>query len=55
MHAGTGQPIYYQALQRSGVRRVGGIHVLRHCFATHLMEAGVDIYLLKRWMGHRPW
>ena len=53
MHPGTGQQIYYQALQRSGVRRVGGIHVLRHCFATHLIEAGVDIYLLKRWMGHR--
>ncbi|MCP3871387.1 MAG: tyrosine-type recombinase/integrase [Gammaproteobacteria bacterium] len=53
MHSGTAQQIYYQALQRSGVRRVGGIHVLRHCFATHLIEAGVDIYLLKRWMGHR--
>lgn len=50
--AGTAQAIYYAALERSGVRRVGGIHVLRHCFATHLMEAGVDIYTIKRWMGH---
>ena len=24
----------------------------RVCFATHLMEAGVDIYTIKRWMGH---
>ena len=46
------QAVYYAALARSGVRRVGGIHVLRHCFATHLMEAGVDIYTIKRWMGH---
>lgn len=46
------QAVYYTALTRSGVRRVGGIHVLRHCFATHLMEAGVDIYTIKRWMGH---
>jgi len=51
--AGTAQAVYYAALRVSGVRRVGGIHVLRHCFATHLMEAGVDIYTIKRWMGHR--
>ncbi len=49
---GTAQAVYYAALRSSGVRRVGGIHVLRHCFATHLMEAGVDIYTIKRWMGH---
>ncbi len=49
---GTAQAVYYEALRRSGVRRVGGIHVLRHCFATHLMDAGVDIYTIKRWMGH---
>lgn len=49
---GTAQAVYYEALRRSGVRRVGGIHVLRHCFATHLMEAKVDIYTIRRWMGH---
>lgn len=49
---GTAQAVYYAALRQSGVRRVGGIHVLRHCFATHLMEVGTDIYTIKRWMGH---
>ena len=49
---GTAQAVYYSALRVSGVRRVGGIHVLRHCFATHLMESGTDIYTIKRWMGH---
>jgi len=53
MCSGTAQSVYYQALEKSGVRKVGGIHVLRHCFATHLMENGVDIYRIKRWMGHR--
>lgn len=50
--AGTAQAVYYAALRLSGVRRVGGIHVLRHCFATHLMEDGVDIYTVRRWLGH---
>ena len=49
---GTAQAVYYAALRISGVRRVGGIHVLRHCFATHAMEAGTDIYTIRRWMGH---
>ena len=49
---GTAQAVYYAALRQSGVRRVGGIHVLRHCFCTHLMDDGVDIYTIKRWMGH---
>jgi site-specific recombinase XerD len=50
---GSAQAVYYEALRRSGVRHVGGIHVLRHCFATHMMENNVDIYTIKRWMGHR--
>jgi len=49
---GTAQAVYHEALRRSGVRRVGGIHVLRHCFATHLMEDGVDLFTIRRWMGH---
>ena len=53
MSTATAQAVYYQALKRSGVRHVGGIHVLRHCFATFLMETGVDIHVIKCWMGHR--
>ena len=39
----AGQNIYYSALKKSGVRRKGGIHLLRHSFATHLMESGVEL------------
>lgn len=52
MAIGTAQAIYYQALERSGVRKVGGIHVLRHCFASHALEDGNDVFDIKNWMGH---
>lgn len=52
MARASAQAIYYQALKRSGVRKVGGIHTLRHCFASHALDNGHDIFDIKRWMGH---
>jgi integrase/recombinase XerD len=48
----TGQNIYYRAVEKSGVPRKGGIHILRHSFATHLIESGVEITLVQRLLGH---
>jgi site-specific recombinase XerD len=52
MCVATAQQIYNQAVKKAGVRRIGGIHTLRHCFATHHMENGLDIYAIQRCMGH---
>jgi site-specific recombinase XerD len=51
-HDRTLQDAMKSALRRSGVKKHGTMHTLRHCFATHLYEDGNNLLALKKLLGH---
>lgn len=48
----SAQRIFYNAKKAAGITSGRGIHTLRHCFATHMLESGTDLYTLKQLLGH---
>jgi site-specific recombinase XerD len=47
------QQIFIRCKIKAGVQKPATAHTLRHCFATHLIEAGADIYIVKQLLGHK--
>lgn len=48
----TAQNLFRRCVARAGLDPKGGIHSLRHSFATHLLENGVEITAVQKFLGH---
>jgi integrase len=48
----TAQKVFTRAKTRCGVNKIGGIHSLRHAYATHQLTHGLPVHELQRLLGH---
>jgi len=52
MSSGNVRYILTKALKRSGLKKHINLHTLRHCFASHALEDGINILTLQNLLGH---
>lgn len=51
--SGSVHNVFKQALTRVGITREVGVHSLRHSYATHLHESGLDVRYIQELLGHK--
>jgi len=52
LSVGTINKIAKNAARKAGIKKKVSIHTLRHSFATHLLEKGVNLKIIQQFMGH---